>query len=458
MVFPAIVVCAIGLNWSGGPKAAAQDATESLRYKSPYSVAKPVLTRAFDPTGTVSQRRSAVLAAARVAYGSRAAGALGDAVDTLARTPGGQSLASHFAVDNRNVQKGALRTARVAAAFDRDPRFRVVAVEEWVRDSGRRTDRDIVYRHRASSSRGRIEVKDVGKPGQRSNLLKYKRQIRLMSLEQLETGQPQAFVNRRTVIPALKQYAERRGVAVYENVVTSRRGAQVPGATRIEQVLDDLNQKSNAQLRGTALATSVGTLVAFSEGSKALAAWRGRHADPGMRQEAVYHGLLALSGAAFAVRGPLVMTTRKLDPTTTLSRVLSRTTRIARPAGVVLLGTAAAYRTAQWMQGEMNNRQFAVYVVPSAGEAAGAFSGAWAGGIAGAKIGGGLGALVGPEGVPLGAAIGGFAGLVGGGLAGAWFGETIASSQIEAYFDALDETQRQRLFQEVREHYASQLN
>ncbi len=97
------------------------------------------------------------------------------------------------------AKKRAARTARVAVAIDRDSRFKVIALDEQVPSRYGKTDRDIVYRHRATGIRGRIEVKDVTPRSQYSDRERMQRQIQLMAAEQRRTGQPQTLLNRRQV-------------------------------------------------------------------------------------------------------------------------------------------------------------------------------------------------------------------------------------------------------------------
>ena len=140
--------------------------------------------------------------------------------------PGVEKNLRLAASQNANVRKGAVRTHLYQTKVQNDPRFKVLAVNELVYDSGTGkllTDRDIVFQHRATGIIGRIEVKNISLESQRSSLENYKVQINKMAAEMERTGQPQAWVNRQEVSAQLKQYANSKGIPVYENVITGER-------------------------------------------------------------------------------------------------------------------------------------------------------------------------------------------------------------------------------------------
>ncbi|MFM8476179.1 MAG: hypothetical protein ACKOEO_10330, partial [Planctomycetaceae bacterium] len=302
--------------------------TAAIRYRVPYSSAKPAITSGFTSESSLAQRRHAVLKAAEVGYGSRAAGVLGNSVDVIATTPGGEGLALRMAVGNPAVRKGALRAARVAGALEGDPRFQVVALDQPVRDASGRliTDRDILYLHRATGALGRLEVKDVTTSSQRSNLRNYQRQIREMGLEQRKTGQQQAFVNRRTVIPELREYAAKYQVTVYENVNLSDSGAATRWTTAIADVLNDIDLRNrlSALSRVTEHVYQV-----FTDAPPALKAWQHYRQGSGSLEEAEFRSLSTGAAGAFALSGSASTVASGMSPAGRWAGRLARVGRVA---------------------------------------------------------------------------------------------------------------------------------
>lgn len=433
---------------------AQQSSIAAIGYRTPYKFAKPAIESSFRPGSSLEQRKNAVLKAAEVAYGSRAHSALGPSVDVLAKTPGGMKVARELAIMNPSNRKGALRAARVAGAFDTDGRFKVVALEQLVRSQTGAviTDRDIVVRHRTSGARGRIEVKDATARSQQSNLAKYKRQINLMAMEQRQTGQLQAFINRRELIPELQRYAEKKKVAAYGNVVTSSDSNKAAGTTPISKVLDDLDRKSRATAQVRTSLIGLGVAASVLEGRRAVTAWH-RYADgTGSWSDASFHSLVAFSGGSFAIAGIASTLATQTDPSARLSKVLGRVGRFGGPVGGVLAAGAVGIRTYQWHSGEMNTSQFVTASVSAGGGLAGGLAGAGAGGLAGAKLGIVIAPFAGPA-APFTPAVGYFLGALGGGIAGAWAGNAISSHAIESYYSRLDTRQQERLFASLRLHY-----
>lgn len=432
--------------------------TAAIRYRVPYSSAKPAITSGFTSESSLAQRRHAVLKAAEVGYGSRAAGVLGNSVDVIATTPGGEGLALRMAVGNPAVRKGALRAARVAGALEGDPRFQVVALDQPVRDASGRliTDRDILYLHRATGALGRLEVKDVTTSSQRSNLRNYQRQIREMGLEQRKTGQQQAFVNRRSVIPELREYAEKYQVTVYENVVTSDRNAARQGTTPVTDVLNEIDARHRLSFRLRSSATGFGLLMAAREVPLALKAWQNYREGSGLLEEAEFRTLSTGAAGAFALSGSASTVASGMSPAGRWAGRLARVGRVANAAGWAFSAGALGVRGYQWYTGEISTRQMTTETVSAAGGIAGAWAGAVTGGWAGAKIGGAVALVAGPEAVPVGAAAGGFIGTVSGAIGGGWAVQKLVSTGVDSIYSRLDEQQQKILFAELLQFYERQ--
>ena len=130
----AVVGCfALAMSTSTTTRSCAQESEVmpiQIGYRTPYAIAKPVISSSFSVGSSLDRRRAAVMRAAEVGNGRRAGAALGNSIEVLAKTPGGESLTQRFAVDNPFVRKGALRAARLAGALDVDLRFKVVALDQ----------------------------------------------------------------------------------------------------------------------------------------------------------------------------------------------------------------------------------------------------------------------------------------------------------------------------------------
>lgn len=418
-----------------------------LRYQTPYRFVKTAVTDAFNAQSTLESRKYAVLKAAETAYGSRAKTVLGGGEDLLARVDGGEALTKRFGVGNRSVRKGALRALRVARAIDNDSRFKLLALDQPVLDKrGRiRTDRDIVYRSRSTGARGRIEVKDVTIATQRSNLHGYKRQIRLMGEEQKRTGQAQAFVNRRPVSPALKQYAKNHGVRVYENVVTSRKNMDLPNVVPATTVLDDLDREAKSRARTRQAGIGFGAAFVILEGANTVKAWGAYRNGDETFSQAGYQTALTGAGASFVTRGVATDMLTRVNPSGRAASYLRGVSRFAGPAGMAFTGVAMGFRGYQFYTGEISTRQFVMETSTTTGGIAGGLLGAWTG----AAI-GGFGGPFAIVTVPAGAIIGG--------VGGAWLGSTVASAGVESMYGRLDEAQKQELFRQLALYYQTQAN
>lgn len=428
-----------------GTSYAQEIAVNNLGYRTPYRVAKPVLQLAFRSGSSLDERRSAVIKAAEVAYGSRGKTALGNSVDVLARTPGGLKIARELTIMNPSNRKGALRTARVAGSFDADARYKVVALEQLVFDRKGKllTDRDLVFRHRVSGSLGRIEVKDATPSTQRSSLTRYMRQISLMAAEQNRTGQPQAFVNRRPLIPELRDYAASKGVRAYGNVVTSTSAIGKADNVSVQSVLDDLDREATRSFRVRAATTGFGIVMVAIQGREAYNQWHQYGLGNGSATEAGYHTMMTSAGGAYVIGGVSSTLATMKDASSRSAEIFGRVGKVAPWVGAGLLVGGTAIQGYQYYSGEINSRQFTT-TTASAG-------GGLAGGLAGAAGGAYLGVYGGPWAwatVPAGAIVGG--------IAGSWTGQTIATYGIESYYSFLDADQQQQLLAALIQHYHSQ--
>lgn len=186
------------------------------------------------------------------------------------------------ASDNPNVVKGAIRTHLYATRVYNDPRFKLLGVDEpqFGEDGRMITDKDIVFEHKATGVRCRIESKAVKLSSQISNRTKYKAQLDKMAEEFEKTGELQAWVNRYEVDPILKDYAESLGIPVFEKVETGEKAltkALLRGNPHFEHVRADFDARACAtqKLAPTVESELAPTAINAADDARALK-WIGR--------------------------------------------------------------------------------------------------------------------------------------------------------------------------------------
>ena len=113
---------------------------------------------------------------------------------------------------------GARRTLIFATKAYNDRRFQLEAVDQPVPAIYGRTDKDLVLKHRQTGTSARFEVKDAKYASQQSDIARLKGQINKMAAEYQRTGQLQVWVNRQPTLAAIKEYARKNGIPVYENI------------------------------------------------------------------------------------------------------------------------------------------------------------------------------------------------------------------------------------------------
>lgn len=164
--------------------------------------------------------------------------------------------------------KGAARTLLYATTVNHDPRFELVGVDEPVNATYGRTDKDLVLRHKQTGQRSRVEVKDVKPTSQRADLERIKGQIDKMAAEYRQTGELQVWANRQETIPGIKEYAQQKGVPLYEKTKQAE----------FSKVLDDLERRSvveaRVKLAGGAVSSGIGVLLLYTSGNALLADWK----------------------------------------------------------------------------------------------------------------------------------------------------------------------------------------
>lgn len=446
----AILVWALAIG-PDGPSLFAQGVdSPSLRYGSPYREIRTWHEQRLALERTTSQRFDDARHMLGARYGQRGLNSLfrglagPGSVDFS--IPGIDVNLRLTTSDNRNVARGATRTHLYATRIHHDSRFQLLAVNQPTRTPLGMTDKDIVYRHRGTSTRGRIEVKSLSPHSQRRNLTDLKRQIDKMAYSWRATGESQAFVNRHGIIPELKTHLRGKGIPSYENVATGRQSLRVRGTQSIDQVLNDLDRRATAIGRTRMLRSGAGTglgLFLLARGSRDVyEEWRALRETESTRQGSLnrlgQHASIGVAGlglsvSSFADRGA------SLNSSTRGARWLSR---IGKWGGriVPVASLAAAYFTYRsYRNGEISRREFVTMRNSLAGGAIGGLGGAWAGAKAGAIAGAWFG--------PWGAGIGGFIGSIAGGFAGGYAGSSLAEYGTNSQFQ-FEQEQDRRAFEE----------
>lgn len=324
-------------------------------------------------------------------------------------------------------RKGYARELLYGTSLHHDSRFKLEAMNQVrVRPWGN-TDADLVATHRATGQRVRIEVKQVSLASQQRDLRKYLEQIDKMAAERVATGELQFWVNRREVLPAVQQYAAKRGVVAVGSVKTGANSSGVDFSDLLHRIhLDSLRSDRFMQATASAGLIYGGVLIAEGASELLLLSAGGKDGLALSDQErrlAIERALDVLSGASLIGYGGSYVVSRFTG--NPAQGAVFRFGRASGAAGVVLLGASQATFAYRYMQGDISGRDFWTAGWVNAGASAGFWVFSRAGAAAGAMV-------------PIpGASIGG--NLLGG-LGGGWLGKIAAERSANWYFER---TQRQ---------------
>jgi len=371
-------------------------------------------------------------------------------------TPGLDKTVPLLASDNPNVVKGTARTLRYAMSIQNDSRFDVVGLNQPRNTSRRRTDADIVFRHRPTGLQVRMEVKNMTPASQRANLKKIKRQILKMAEDARRTGEIQVWANRQNVLPEVRAFAERHGIRVEERLRTGNTNLR-PGDRSFKNFANDLNKELFIRARFTAVAGSMkagmGAYLAYQalrQLEADLSSFEGTHGDWLRLGE---HGSTLLAGGGFFTAGAAQLT--RQIPTLAKSPRLVSLTKWGGRVGTAAIVLAEGFLVGQYLSGYLTERQFWQGQAMLAGSIAGGAAGAWAGGKFGAAVGAGIGSLFGPAGTAIGAGIGGTIGAIGGGFGGGYAGAYFAGRGVESLYQLQDAEQQEKYIEFLLQHYQS---
>ena len=358
------------------------------------------------------------------------------------RIPGVENSVLKIKSSSHSQAKGYVRELLYAKAIHNDPRFQLISMNEIIKRPWGNTDADIRFRYGKHGLFGRIEVKDVSPSSQSSNIKKLKRQLDKMAHEYRHTGQSQIWANRRETIPAIKEYARRQGIPVFEKVSTGQisRTKGMPSAVFLNEVASQMEelQRTRAVQGGFQLGFGLLTLMnsaplAWSDGldlinpnERSAESWRrfGEHAS-----FATAGGIMSISGATSIGNQ---YANQAWQP-----RVY-RLGRIGGAASTLMLASGEAFMISRYLADDISSKAFWTSQWTLAGSATGGRLGSWAGGVFGSSTGSPLGTT---------------AGVLIGGVAGSWAGGKASMYSADNYYDRKFSALDQRFSQFVYDQY-----
>ena len=310
---------------------------------------------------------------------------------------------------SQQQRKEYARELAYASGFQNHPEFKLEAMNELrVRPWGN-TDADLVTSHRATGQRVRIEVKDVSIDSQQRNFTKLKEQIDKMALERMLTGELQYWVNRREVLPAIRDYALQRGVLVEGQVKTGSTSRGVD----LKELQRQIHLSALELDRGRQFTSAAGLVfgpMLIADGAEEFGVLWHNNAQGGSWSEAdrwlaLQRALDVAGGAGITVYGGSYAVSRFAGHPT--QGTAFRAGRVAGAGGVVLLGASQGVAIYRYARGDMTGREFWTAQGINVGTVAIARAGSWLGGLggtvfgpggttAGVLVGGAFGSLVGP--------------------------------------------------------------
>lgn len=337
-------------------------------------------------------------------------------------------------------RKGYARELVYAAGLHNDTRFKLQAMNELRSRPWGSTDADLVAVHRPTGQRVRVEVKDVSLGSQQRTLGKLLAQIDKMAAERALTGELQYWVNRRAVLPAVKEYAMRRGVLVEGLVKTGAKSQGLDMAQLRRQIHGNATRADNARQFAAAAGLVFGPMLVFSGVDDLTVLWQA--AGPGQpwtdaeRRLALQRSLEVAGGAGITVYGATYAMSRFAG--TPMQGTAFGIGRMAGAGGALMLGASQSVLIYRYVRGDVTGREFWVDQWAAAG------------GLAGVWLGGGLGAVIGGL-LPLPG--GTFVFRLFGSAGGGWLVPTVTTRLANSYYDWTMGEYDQRFEAKVYERY-----
>jgi hypothetical protein len=334
--------------------------------------------------------------------------------------PGVEKTILLTASSNQSVVKGASRALAYALDIHNDPRFKLLGVNIPTRSALGKTDKDLHFEHKATGFKIRAEVKDATPSSQRGDLPRIKDQIRKMAWEYRETREEQAWLNRREVIPEIKDFARQHGIRVYENVSVGKR-ANVREQTHFHEFLEDVDHRATVQAKLSALEGGIqagtGLYLVYSSAPAAYSDLLVLH-DPESRslKTVIRFGTdvsRVAAGSSMLLSGSINLASGFSQTIRSSSRLMALS-RWSGRAGLAAIIVSEGFVFLQYENGDISGYEVWVEQGKLGGVLIGSSAGAWAG----EQIGTIVGAFFGPVGIPVGVIIGGVAGGIIGGYLG----------------------------------------
>lgn len=333
---------------------------------------------------------------------------------------------------SRSQAKGYARELLYAVGLYNDPRFIEIAMNQKLQRPWGNTDADITFRYGKRGIYGRIEVKDVSLNSQATDIKRIKGQIDKMAREYRRTGHLQVWVNRREVLPAIRHYAESKGVRVYEKVST---GISNPNKTMtFNDFMADVDMKAKKVQRTRAI--QGGMQLGFglwmlldsvpASWSEMQAIMNSDTQNGEAWRRLGEHGSLTLAGGAMTASGGALLSSQYARGAQQGN--LYYASRVGGAVSLAALASGEGFMIYRYHRGDVSSREFWTSQWVLGGSAAGGLTGSWIGGTLGGLL---SGAVTDGAGTVLGASVGsGF-----GGLAGTLLGGKTATHFADEYYD-----------------------
>lgn len=306
------------------------------------------------------------------------------------RIPGVETTVRLTRSSSPNQAKGYRRELLYAVSIYNDPRFSLEAMNKPLKRPWGNTDADIVFRNKSTGLYGRIEVKDYSINSQMRLGKKLKTQIDKMANEARYTGQPQVWMNRRAVHPAIRKYAEDRGIFVLERVSTGQmsNGKTISSTEAWGRVDREIIRVNRTR---TAVASGQLAFGAWMLADSMPNAWEAYQAvlNPDTESTQAWlrfgeSGSKAFAGGAMTVSGGSALASKFAGAE--LQGSLYRYGRVGGVTALAALGVSEVFAIARYRNGDVSSRDFWTTQYVMGTSASGGAVGGWIGTISGALV------------------------------------------------------------------------
>lgn len=366
--------------------------------------------------------------------------------------PGLDKIIKLIASDNSKKSIGHAREILYANSIESDGRFKMLSFGEERKYPNLNSpqgsssklitkgEADLLFIHKETGQKVRMEVKKTNLRSQRANINKYKSQIIKMAYDFRTKGEIQIFVNRHEILPELKEFAKKHGVQIAENV-SSKSNAKPPTQS-IDKIIDKLDKDIIRQARFSALTgltmqASMGICFAILSANKLKNSIQNNDGSDISSFRIAKDGISFVGGLSFASGqvGNLALKNPKWEN----SKSLKIFSKYAGRMGIAFAALGEAFEIIEFARGYKTPREFyrgQTSIVAGVG-----------GGAGGAYIGAVICAPIFP---PFGSIVGGILFGVGGGF----LGSTVADKTVDQIYYFNDQKLDKRYYTEVlKPHY-----